>query len=127
VEPADDCLVPLPDEASDQAARSRELGAEDDFATQTAWRLAQARVLSHRGIHDEAVALTEDAVAIMEPTDYLAWQAEGDEVHGIVLAAASRDMEARDAFARAIERFERKGVIPSVERVRNRLTGLDGR
>ena len=42
------------DEAEANVDRSRELSADDDFASQAAWRMAQARVLSHRGEHDEA-------------------------------------------------------------------------
>jgi predicted negative regulator of RcsB-dependent stress response len=88
--------------------------------------MAQARVLSHRRSHDAAAALAEQAVALLEPTDYLAWQAEGDEVHGIVLAAAGRTDVARAAFERAIDRFERKGVVPAVARVGGRLQQLLG-
>jgi class 3 adenylate cyclase/predicted negative regulator of RcsB-dependent stress response len=114
------------DEAEDQAARSRDLSAEDDFASHAAWRMAQARVLSHRRSHDTAAVLAEQAVALLEPTDYLAWQAEGDEVHGIVLGAAGRTDVARAAFERAIDRFERKGVVPAVARVGGRLEQLMG-
>ena len=114
------------DEADDEAGRSRDITAEDDFASQAAWRLAKARVESNRGNHDEAISLTGQAIAVMQPTDYLAWQGEGDEVHGMVLAAAGRTDDARAAFERSIERFERKGVVPAVKRVRGRLAGLSG-
>ena len=114
------------DEAEANVNRSRELSAEDDFASQAAWRMAQARVLSHRGEHEEAVALADEAVAINQTTDYLTWQAESDEVRGMVLANAGRLEEARAAFGRSLERFERKGVVPAVERVRGRLASLLG-
>jgi class 3 adenylate cyclase len=114
------------DEAADQAARSREITAEDDFASLAGWRMAQARVESHRGNHDRAIALAEEAIEVMEPTDYLTWQGEGDEVHGMVLAAAGRTEDARRAYARSIERFERKGVAPAVERVRGRSAAPAG-
>jgi tetratricopeptide (TPR) repeat protein len=114
------------DEAEVNTRRSRELSADDDFASQTAWRMAQARVLSHRGEHDEALALADEAIAINETTDYLAWQAESDEVRGMVLAAAGRMDEAQEAYDRALERFERKGVVPAAERVRARIAELLG-
>jgi tetratricopeptide (TPR) repeat protein len=114
------------DEAEANARRSRELSAEDDFASQAAWRIAQARVLSHRGEHDEAIALADEAVAINETTDYLTWQGESDEVRGIVLTAAGRTDEALEAYTRALDRFERKGVVPAVERVRARIAELLG-
>jgi tetratricopeptide (TPR) repeat protein len=114
------------EEAQANVDRSRELSADDDFASQAAWRMAQARVLSHRGEHDEALRLADEAIAINEMTDYLTWQAESDEVRGMVLTAAGRPAEAREAYDRALERFERKGVVPAVERVRARIAGLLG-
>jgi predicted negative regulator of RcsB-dependent stress response len=43
------------------------------------------------------------------------------EVRGLVLAAAGRDDDAREAFEQALERYERKGNVVSAERVRERL------
>jgi tetratricopeptide (TPR) repeat protein len=114
------------DEAAANVERSRELAADDDFASQAAWRTAQARVLSHRGEHDEALRLADEALAINESTDYLTWQGESDEVRGMVLAAAGRTDEAQEAYGRALERLERKGVSPAAERVRARITELLG-
>jgi predicted negative regulator of RcsB-dependent stress response len=114
------------DEAETNARRSRELSAEDDFASQAAWRIAQARVLSHRGEYDEAIALADEAVAINETTDYLTWQGESDEVRGMVLTAAGRTHEALEAYTRALDRFDRKGVVPAAARVRARIVELLG-
>jgi tetratricopeptide (TPR) repeat protein len=114
------------DEAGTYARRSRELSADDDFASQAEWRMAQSRVLSHRGEHEEALAVVDEAIAINARTDYLTWQAESDEVQGIVLSGAGRTDEAAEAFERARERFERKGAVPAVERVRARIAQLLG-
>jgi tetratricopeptide (TPR) repeat protein len=114
------------DEAETYARRSRELSADDDFASQAEWRMAQSRVLSHRGEHEEALAVVNEAIAINARTDYLTWQAESDEVQGIVLSGAGRTDEAAEAFERARERFERKGAVPAVERVRARIAELLG-
>jgi len=114
------------EEAEANAARSRELSAEDDFASQAAWRMARARVVSHRGEHDEALALADDAVAINATTDYLTWQAESDEVRGMVLAAAGRTDEAIAAYGVALERYERKGALPAAARTRTRIAELLG-
>jgi tetratricopeptide (TPR) repeat protein len=112
------------DEAQTWATRSRELTVEDDFHAQAGWRMAQARVLSHRGEHEDATALANEAVPLLEPSDYLKSRAEGHEVHGMVLAAAGRADEARAAFDEALELFERKGVVPAIARVRERLATL---
>jgi tetratricopeptide (TPR) repeat protein len=113
------------DEAETFAERGRGLSAEDDFASQAAWRMAMARITSNRGEHDAALALADEAVTITESTDYLAWQAETLEIRGHVLSAAGRTEEARAAFETALERYERKGVIPSAARIRERLEALE--
>ena len=109
------------DEAEPFARRSREMSADDDFASQSEWRTAQARVLADRRRFDEALALVEEAVAIAEVTDYLDWQAQGHEVRGIVLEAAGRGDDARAAYEDALDRFERKGNVVAAARVRRRL------
>jgi class 3 adenylate cyclase/tetratricopeptide (TPR) repeat protein len=113
------------EEAESFATKSRVLAADDDFASQAAWRAAQARVLANRGEYEEALSLADRAVSITENTDYLAWQGDMHEVRGQVLAAAGRTSEARTVFAEAIQRYERKGVVPSIDRVRSRLAALD--
>jgi class 3 adenylate cyclase/tetratricopeptide (TPR) repeat protein len=114
------------DEAEHQAARSRDLSADDDFASHAAWRMARARVRSDRDDHMGALGDADQAVSILDATDYIAWQAEGNEVRGMVLAASGRTAEATADLERSIELFERKGVVPAVERVRGRLASLLG-
>ena len=79
---------------------------------------------SHRGDHDGALSLADQAVAIIADTDYLVWQGDVHEVRGMVLANAGRRDEAQSAFEQAISRYERKGVVPAVARVRERLADL---
>jgi predicted negative regulator of RcsB-dependent stress response len=114
------------DEAEDQAARSRDLSAEDDFASHAAWRMARARVRSDRADHEGALEDADAAVSMLDATDYIAWQAEGEEVRGMVLAASGRTADATADIERSIELFERKGVVPALERVRGRLASLLG-
>ena len=59
------------DDAERFVQRSRELSAEDDFASQAVMRMARARILSHRGNHEDALATVDEAIAITESTDYL--------------------------------------------------------
>jgi tetratricopeptide (TPR) repeat protein len=114
------------DEAEDQAARSRDLSADDDFASQAVWRMARARVRSDRDDHMGGLEDADQAVSILDATDYIAWQAEGYEVRGMVLAASGRSADATADLERSIELFERKGVVPAVERVRGHLASLLG-
>ena len=108
-------------EADAVASRSRELAAEDDFASQAYWRMAQARVLAHRAEFEEAIRLADEAIAINGPTDYLSGQGDGWEVRGLVLETAGRGDDARAAYEEAIDRFERKGNVVAAARVRARL------
>jgi class 3 adenylate cyclase/tetratricopeptide (TPR) repeat protein len=116
------------EEAERFAARSRELSADDDFASQASWRMAQARVLADRGGFGEALRLANEAVEINGETDYIGWQGDGLEVKGQVLAAAGRGDDARVAFGEALDRFERKGNVVAAARIRARLEhkGSDG-
>jgi hypothetical protein len=45
----------------------------------------------------------------------------------MVLTTAGRMDEARDAYGRALERFERKGVVPAPSAFEGRLASLVGR
>jgi predicted negative regulator of RcsB-dependent stress response len=112
------------DEAEVHATRSRELAAEDDFASQAAWRMAQAQVLSYRRDVDAALTLADEAIEITGGTDYINWQGEGYETRGIILLAAGRVPEAREAFGEALERYEGKGTATWASRVRSRLDAL---
>ena len=112
------------DEAEDAAGRSNEFAALDDFASQSAWREAQALVLSSRGEHDAAIALARDGLGFVRDTDYVNMLGEAHEILGMVLAAADRTEEARAAFDDAFQQFEHKGVVPAIARVRERIAAL---
>jgi len=109
------------DDAEAFVGRSRELAAEDDFASQASWRMARARVLADRGDVEEALRLADEAVAINEETDYLSWQGDGLEVKGMVLETAGRDDDAQAAYGLSLDRFERKGNVVAADRVRERM------
>jgi class 3 adenylate cyclase/tetratricopeptide (TPR) repeat protein len=108
------------DEAESFAERSRGLTAEDDFASQSGWRMARARILAHRGDVDEALRLADEAVEIAETTDYLVWRGDAHEVRGQVLEARDRGDDAREAYERALEAYERKEAVVAAARVRDR-------
>src|SRR4029450_7816048 len=102
------CALRRYDEADPLAQLGRELGREQDFATQMLWRQVQGRVDAHRGEHASAERLAREAVAIGERTDALNYQ--GDALCDLaeVLAAAGRSDEAAEALEQALGRYERK-------------------
>jgi predicted negative regulator of RcsB-dependent stress response len=113
------------DEAEVFVERSREMGPPDDFATQAYWRMALARIRLARNRLDDALALADEAVEIVAPTDYVVMRADARVLQGDALAAVGRVEEARSAFEAAVRLFERKGAVPGVARVRRRLAELD--
>jgi len=119
------CDLQRYDEAEGLAARSRELSADDDFASQSSWRMAQARALADRGALEDALRLADEAVEICERTDYLVWQGDGHEVRGQVLEAAGRGEDAGAAFEEALARYEQKGNVVAAARIRAQLDGLE--
>ncbi|MGE5461509.1 MAG: tetratricopeptide repeat protein, partial [Solirubrobacterales bacterium] len=118
------CRLGRFDEAQAEADRSRDLAAQDDFASQVQWRSALAWVRSARGEHEEAIRLIVEATEIAAPTDYLEIQAGTAAVRGLVMRAAGRSEEARSAFEDALARYERKGAVPLVRRIRDELATL---
>jgi class 3 adenylate cyclase/tetratricopeptide (TPR) repeat protein len=114
------------DEAELYVRRSIELTAEDDFASQAEWRFAQARILTSRGEHDEALRLVDVATALVEETDYLDMRADAHVTRALVLRDAGRHAEARDAYERALRLYEHKGAVPAAEAVRAELATLPG-
>ena len=112
------------DEALELAENSRAIGATDDLDSQPRWRAARARVLSYRGEHDEALALLEEAVALVEPIDFLELKAYVHDVLAEALERVGRIDEALDARERAIAFHEQKGNVVSAARSRSALDDL---
>ncbi len=118
------CRLGRFDEAEQWVRRSSEMTADDDFASQASWRYAQARIWNARGEHDEALRLLDEAATFVEESDYLTMRAETRETRGLVLRDAGRSVQARDAYAQALELYERKGAVPAAEHVRTELATL---
>ena len=118
------CALGRYTEAEPLAQQGRDLGHEQDMATQALWRQVQARVLADRGQHIEAETLAREAVAIVERTDGLNFQ--GDALCDLadVLTAADRSDEAAAALTGALDRYERKRNLAMSRRVRERLAEL---
>jgi class 3 adenylate cyclase/tetratricopeptide (TPR) repeat protein len=119
------CALGELDEAEQLAQRGRELGDPDDVWTQGLWRQAQALVNSARGQHAEAVRLAEEAFDWFSRTDSLLRQGDAQCDLAQVLEAAGRRDEAIEAWREALDRYERKGIVPLVARVRERLAALE--
>ena len=108
------------DEAEELSRMSEDLAATEDYPSQVGWRITRARVLARRGdAGAERVAL--DAVELAERTD--AYQMHGDAELALAdVLRLSGDADGAVAAAeRALALYERKGIVPLVERTRARL------
>jgi len=106
------------EEADTYASIAVQTASEDDLYSQVLGRRARARVLAERGQLNEAGELAREAVALADRTDWLDEHGRAELDLGQVLHAAGRDADAVAAAHRALALFERKGVVPLVERAR---------
>ena len=79
------------------------------------------------GEHEAAERLALEALAIMEPTDYLDEKAETFVALADVLAAAGRSGEVVEALEQALALYEQKGNVVRAGRTRERLDALGRR
>ena len=118
------CALGRYNDAEPLGQRGRELGDEQDAATQALWRQVQALVQSSRGEHAEAERLAREAVAITEKTDSLWCQAQAREDLADVHHAAGRHDKTANELREALDRYQRKQIIPLARRVRKRLAAM---
>jgi tetratricopeptide (TPR) repeat protein len=111
------------EEAEQRVAQARE-HPDNSPATQALWRQAAALVNASRGEYTDAEALAREALTHVHQTDSPGVQADAyfDLAH--VLEAAGRRDEAIAAWHEALERYERKQIVPLARRVRDRLSSL---
>ena len=96
------------DEADEFIELAADSASADDAATQALWRSAKAKVVARRGEVEEALTLAREAVAILEPTDWLSVRADGLVDLGEILRLADRPAEARAALNEAVMLYEEK-------------------
>ena len=118
------CALGRHNEAEPLAERGRELGDPNDILTQQAWRQTQALVLSARGQHAEAERLAREAVEFSLGSDSPAHQGNAFCDLAEVLVGAGRRPEAATAYCQALDRYERKPIVPLARHVRKRLAAL---
>jgi tetratricopeptide (TPR) repeat protein len=93
----------------------------EDFDPQARIRATRARILARRGDFAEAERLAREALAIMEPTDYLDTKAETLLSFAEVLETAGRVDDAADALDQALALFEEKGNVVMAGQTREHL------
>jgi len=111
-------------EAEEIAIEAGELGADDDFVTQSESRQIRALVAARRGLLEEAEHLAREAVAITDATD--AWSVRGEAMATLaqVIDTAGRRPEAQAAMEEALRLFSRKGDRAAADEAKRRQPHL---
>ena len=114
-------------EVGELCRAAADTAAPDDIVTQVIWRSVEAKLLVREGRCDRALALTREAVALIEPTDLLShW---GDAMLDVaeVLRACSSVEEYHDAARVALSSYRQKGSAVGVARASLLLSNRGGR
>jgi class 3 adenylate cyclase/tetratricopeptide (TPR) repeat protein len=118
------CALGRHEEAEPVARRASEFCGPEDLFGQVAWRDAQALVDAARSRHTEAEQLARDAVAAAERTDALGLQGDALDHLAEVLEACDKREEAVAVWREALDRYERKQILPHARHVRERLAAV---
>jgi tetratricopeptide (TPR) repeat protein len=118
------CALGRYDEAQEFANKGREHALANDAFTQASWRQALALVHADRGERDEADRLAREAIDFAETTDAPGFQGDAFFDLAEVLEAAQEPAAAIAALDAALDRYERKGIIPLARRTRERREQL---
>jgi class 3 adenylate cyclase/tetratricopeptide (TPR) repeat protein len=111
-------------EADEWSCRTEQASLPEDFMAQALWRSPRAKVLARRGEAERAMRLSSEAVEQARRTDNP--HLLGDCLLGRaeVLRLLNRADEARPALEEALAVYERKGIVPSIERTRALLAEI---
>jgi tetratricopeptide (TPR) repeat protein len=111
-------------EAEEWTRTSEQTASPEDTASQIEWRTVWAKLLARRGAFGEAESLACAAVAIGRETDDPRTLADALLGFAEVLELAGREGEAFPLIEEALGLYQRKEILPSVERARARLAAL---
>ena len=113
------------DEAAHILDEAEALASSDDFVTAMWVLMARAGIASRRGEHEDAVALANEAVAVIEAMEYATLHIESRIGLGQALIRADRAAEARAPLTEALERAEAKGSLVLADWARKLLAETD--
>ena len=112
-------------EAETYAEMAMRIAAEDDLASQTHGRSAQALVLVARGEFAEAERLAREAVELYADAQAPNFQGDAWMDLARVLAAAGKPANAEQAAREALALYERKGNLPAAASTRAFIAAPD--
>ena len=105
-------------EEAEEATRLSEEAAADDPTMKAEWGPARAISLAARERFDEAEEIARQALELASEPDDVLIRGYALEALAFVLNAAGKKDEAAPVLAEALELYERKGVVPFIERIK---------
>jgi class 3 adenylate cyclase/tetratricopeptide (TPR) repeat protein len=112
------------EEAVEWTQQSERVTSPEDVLSQAFWRTIRAKVLARRGEAEEALRLSAEGVESIHRSDHLPAIGNCLSDHAEVLRLLGRDDEARPVLEEALAIYERKGIIPSIQRTRALLAEI---
>jgi tetratricopeptide (TPR) repeat protein len=112
------------EEAEGWTRRSERATMPEQVMSQAQWRSTRAKVLARSGETEEALRLAAEGVEWAYRSDGLPLLGDTLFARGEVLLLLGRPDEARPVLEEALAVYERKGVIPSIERTRTLLADI---
>jgi class 3 adenylate cyclase/tetratricopeptide (TPR) repeat protein len=116
------CAQERYDEAEGYARTAEELGAADDLTTGTLGRAALAEVLLTRGELTEALTLTDEALGLIEETDFISDRVLVLMSRAAVFKAAGELERMQAVIVEAVDLCERKELVSALPRLQ-RIAG----
>jgi len=111
-------------EAEEWARRSEKVALPEDVLSQALWRSTRAKLVARRGETDQAMWLSARAVEQARRSDGLHLLGDCLSDRAEVLRLLGRADEARPFLEEALAAYERKGIVPLIERTRALLEAI---
>lgn len=121
------CLQGRYEEADPFVQLAIDTGVEDDVITNVLSRTARARVAVGRGKPEEAVILAQEAVVILESTEWISARGDALVVLAEALQSGRRFRDAALVLKQALQLYEQKGNSVAAAGIGDRLSELQSR
>jgi tetratricopeptide (TPR) repeat protein len=115
-----------PAEADELCQDAAGAAPTDDIFTQVIWRGVRAKVLAAEGRCDQAESLAREAVALVQPTDYLSLHGDAMLDLAEVLRACGRTDDSDRAVRTGLSLYENKGNAIGAARARALIRSKGG-
>ena len=112
------------EEAEEWTRRTERAASPEDVLSQLLWRSVRAKVLAREGKAKEALRLSAEAVEWARRSDGLPPFGDCLSDRAEVLRLLGHSDEAKQVLKEALAVYERKGIVPSIERTQALLAEM---